>query len=292
MNELPLVSIICTTFNHEAFIKDALEGFVMQKTSFPFEIIVHDDASSDRTVEIVKVYEEKYPKLFANIYQNENQYSKGKDLVGKIVFNAVRGKYTAFCEGDDYWIDPYKLQKQVDILEKDDTIGLVHTSCKFYDENKKIFFHTQYGDQNDQNYSFEKLFLRNTISTCTTVFRKSLLDNFVGFPQGDLSMWLYFALNSKIRGMVDITGVYRLVDNSLSKWNNPIQRITTLENWAKIQTFYYINYKISSTLIIKKYIEHVNDMLKICIRTRKIFPLFKGFIFLKKEIVEIIKQKK
>lgn len=89
-----------------------MEGFVMQKTNFPYEIIVHDDASTDNTANVVKSYEIRYPELFANIYQTENQYSKGSSDVSRIVFGAARGKYIALCEGDDYWTDTYKLQKQ------------------------------------------------------------------------------------------------------------------------------------------------------------------------------------
>ena len=113
----PLVSVVCTTYNHEKYIRQCLDGFVMQKTTFPIEIIVHDDASTDDTVRIVKEYEEKYPNLFNNIYRTENWYSRGKDIWGYLFDQKARGKYIALCEGDDYWIDPYKLQKQVDFLE-------------------------------------------------------------------------------------------------------------------------------------------------------------------------------
>jgi glycosyltransferase involved in cell wall biosynthesis len=115
--KIPLVTIRCITYNHAPYIRDAIEGFLMQKTSFPFEILIHDDASTDGTAEIVKEYENKYPTLFKVIYQKENQYSKG-NRIGKILSPLTKGKYIAFCEGDDYWTDPQKLEKQVKILEK------------------------------------------------------------------------------------------------------------------------------------------------------------------------------
>src|SRR3712207_1644926 len=99
--EFPTVSIICPTYNHEKFIAHALDGFVMQKTTFSFEIIVHDDASTDNTAVIIKEYEAKYPHLFANIYQRENQFSKLIGNIARITFAAARGKYIALCEGDD-----------------------------------------------------------------------------------------------------------------------------------------------------------------------------------------------
>ena len=104
------VSICCVTYNHENFLRQCLDGFVMQKTNFQFEILVHEDASTDGTEEIVKLYEEKYPNLFRCVYQSENQFLKQNTLVN-ILFKMAKGKYIALCEGDDYWTDPYKLQK-------------------------------------------------------------------------------------------------------------------------------------------------------------------------------------
>jgi glycosyltransferase involved in cell wall biosynthesis len=119
----PLVSIICPAYNHENYIAQALDGFVMQKTNFPIEIIVHDDASTDGTERIIREYEAKYPHLFRNIYQTENQFSKEMMSVTKILLKVARGNYIAGCEGDDYWTDPYKLQKQVDFLERNENFS-------------------------------------------------------------------------------------------------------------------------------------------------------------------------
>lgn len=113
----PLVSICCITYNHENYIRDAIDGFLMQKTDFPFEIIIHDDASTDTTADIIREYEKKYPDVIKPIYQTENQHSKGKRAT-LFTFKAARGKYIALCEGDDYWIDPLKLQKQITEMEK------------------------------------------------------------------------------------------------------------------------------------------------------------------------------
>jgi glycosyltransferase involved in cell wall biosynthesis len=113
----PVVTVVCVTYNHAPYIRDALEGFVMQKTSFPFEVIVHDDASTDGTADIVREYERKYPGIIHGIYQKENQYSRGVAISKEFIYPQVRGKYVALCEGDDYWTDPLKLQKQVDALE-------------------------------------------------------------------------------------------------------------------------------------------------------------------------------
>ncbi|MGH9463240.1 MAG: glycosyltransferase family 2 protein [Vicinamibacteria bacterium] len=114
---VPVVSIYSLAYNHESFIRDCLEGFLMQKTTFPVEILIHDDASSDNTANIIREYEARYPRLIKPIYQTENQYSKGKGLPSILAYPGTRGQYLAVCEGDDYWTSPLKLQKQVDFLD-------------------------------------------------------------------------------------------------------------------------------------------------------------------------------
>ena len=116
--EIPLVSISCITYNHEPYIVQALNGFLMQKTTFPFEVLIHDDASTDGTTEIIKGYAQKYPEIIKPLYEEENQWIKGRRGSAEFNFPRARGKYIAFCEGDDYWIDENKLQMQVDFLEK------------------------------------------------------------------------------------------------------------------------------------------------------------------------------
>ena len=125
--ERQLVSICCLAFNHEPYIRKCIEGFLMQKTCFSFEVLIHDDASTDKTAEIIREYEAKYPKIVKSIYQSENQYSKGIKVSQIYQFPRAKGKYIAICEGDDYWTDPLKLQKQVDFLEKNEDYGLVYT---------------------------------------------------------------------------------------------------------------------------------------------------------------------
>lgn len=118
MDNNPIVSIICLTYNQEKFVRDCLDGFLAQKTDFPFEILIYDDASTDSTPEIIMEYALKYPTVFKPTYYTENNYSKGLGFVGLYTgIKEARGKYVAYCEGDDYWTDEQKLQKQVDFLE-------------------------------------------------------------------------------------------------------------------------------------------------------------------------------
>lgn len=118
MAETVRVSIICNTYNHERYIAQALDSFLAQETTFPYEILIHDDASTDRTADIIRDYERRYPDRIFPIYQSENQYSKGVAISRVFQYPRARGMYFALCEGDDFWLDPHKLQKQYDYMQK------------------------------------------------------------------------------------------------------------------------------------------------------------------------------
>ncbi len=111
------VTVVCLSYNMEKYIRQTLDGFVMQKVNFPLEVIVHDDASTDGSADIIREYADKYPDLIKPILQTENQYSKNILMTKTFVYPIAKGKYIATCEGDDYWTDPDKLQKQYDFLE-------------------------------------------------------------------------------------------------------------------------------------------------------------------------------
>ena len=114
----PLISIICNAYNHAKYISTALDSFLMQKVDVPIEILVHDDASTDSTADIIREYEKKYPDIIKPVYQTINQYSKNIKITGPVQIARARGKYIAFCEGDDYWTDVKKLQIQYELMEK------------------------------------------------------------------------------------------------------------------------------------------------------------------------------
>ena len=139
MNKEIIVSICCATYNHQKYIRDAIEGFLMQKTTFPFEILIHDDASTDGTADIIREYEAKYPDIIKPIYQRENQYSKGIKISQVYQFPRAQGKYIALCEGDDYWIDPLKLQKQVDYMERNSRVSMLTSHYVIYDQERDVF---------------------------------------------------------------------------------------------------------------------------------------------------------
>ena len=130
----PLVSICCITYNHASFIRKCLDGFLMQQTTFPIEILIHDDCSTDGTTEIIREYEAKYPDLIFPLYEEENQYQQGKAAeIDFYNYRRARGKYIAYCEGDDYWTDPLKLQKQVDFMEANPEYSVCFHDFQVYD---------------------------------------------------------------------------------------------------------------------------------------------------------------
>lgn len=223
--EEPLVSICCITYNHAKFIRECLEGFLLQETSFSYEVIIHDDASTDETRKIIDEYVNKFPNIFIPVFQSENQYSKGnRGIYAKFVYPLVKGEYIAMCEGDDYWTDPLKLQKQVDFLLANQSVGLIYTRSRVYNEefskfNKKII---------GRYFEGKKLFLSNPIPTLTTLYRTSLIKQYIievnpsekNWKMGDYPMWLWFFINSKIVFLNDITTTYRLLKESASHSSN------------------------------------------------------------------------
>ncbi|WP_099467024.1 glycosyltransferase [Konateibacter massiliensis] len=132
-----MISVCCITYNHEEYIKDTLEGILCQKFDKTYEIIIHDDASNDGTVEILKKYQRKYPDKIKLLLEEENQYQYGKKMFYEDI-KIAEGKYIALCEGDDYWCDENKLQKQYDFMEKNTEISyLCHGAYMEVYGNKK-----------------------------------------------------------------------------------------------------------------------------------------------------------
>lgn len=123
-NEI-MVSIVCLVYNHEKYVAKMLDSLINQKTEFKYEIIIHDDASTDNTANIIRKYEAEYRELVLPIYQTENQYSKMVKIENEIIFPKVRGKYIAFCEGDDFWTDTYRIANQVRIMEENTCVASI-----------------------------------------------------------------------------------------------------------------------------------------------------------------------
>lgn len=216
--EQPLmVTIRCATYNHEPYIRQCLEGFVMQKTNFRFEAIVHDDASTDGTADIIREYAKKYPDIIKPILETENQYSKHDGSIRRIMNAHTRGKYVAMCEGDDYWTDPFKLQKQVDFLELNKEYSFCCTRYKIYDEDKLCFLKEYaYSYYNNTDLEIDvSLFTKVWVTQIlTTVIRKDCYllvqreaDKYKYFK--DVHMYYLLLKLGKGISLNTFTGVYR-----------------------------------------------------------------------------------
>ena len=172
------VTIQCITYNHKDYLRQALDSFLAQKTSFGYEIIVHDDCSTDGTTEILREYASRYPDLIIPIYEDENQWKKtGMKPVFRRMTQMSRGKYIAYCEGDDFWQDPHKLQKQVDVMEQHPDASMCYTGFQVVNNSGKPFFHEGYERWNKEGHSgdiFFDLLQNNFILTPTTLYRKDV----------------------------------------------------------------------------------------------------------------------
>ena len=235
MSENIIVSIYCLAYNHEKYIKDALEGFVSQITDFKYEVFVHDDASKDGTATIIKEYGEKYPEIIKPILQKENQYSKGVRILRDIILPLMSGKYIAVCEGDDFWMDNRKLQKQVDFLNlHPEYVACVHNT-------KRLFMNSRYEEimypSGDREINLEDVSMRGSAAyhTSSLMYRSiyskeqplflTMIKNV-----GDYPLSIYLALSGKIMFLGEVMSVYRYDTESswtisTNKNNNSIQNI-------------------------------------------------------------------
>lgn len=225
-NVTPLVSICSITYNHKAYIRQCLDSLLSQKTDFTYEIIINDDCSTDGTTEIIKEYASKYPNLIHPIFHDENQYSKGvRGMFAKFCFPKARGKYIALCEGDDYWTDPLKLQKQVDFLEKNREYTMCfHRSTIVNETNGPVFLLC--ADIEDRDYSSNELFENWIVPTASMLFRRECLrfeiKNREYILNGDICLVLTCSHMGKVRGMSEIMSTYRISETGIT-YNKALQ---------------------------------------------------------------------
>ena len=210
------VTVYCMAYNHEKYIRSALEGFVRQKTNFDYEVIVHDDASTDNTASIIREFAEQYPQIIKPIIQTENQYSKGTRVFDTFIVPRATGEYIASCEGDDYWIDENKLQKQVDFLDTHpEYSACVHNSYKLdmRTQEKTVMF-------GDADYDIQVFNVLEGVATCyqtaSLMYRMKYAINRPKFYYntskngfGDYPQAIFLALNGPIRYLGQTMSVYR-----------------------------------------------------------------------------------
>lgn len=275
----PLVVIRCITFNHEPYLKDALEGFLMQKTDFPFVAIIHEDASTDGTAEVLREYADKYPDIILPIFEKENQYSKKNGNLRRIVDHACKisgAKYIAICEGDDYWTDPLKLQKQINFLESHQDYGMCYTRANILKGDKFI------GKAGKKDTSLKGLISYSNFPTLTRVYSLSVYEKYINEVNPDTQAWMmgdypfafYCVLKSKVGFIDELTSVYRILEDSASHSKKTEYLVKFYGSADDVRYFFVNNYIINEAerknLLFKIKQNEINYKLSIFLRSNNI----------------------
>ena len=282
------VSVCCLAFNHQPYIRQCLDGFVMQKCNFIFEVLIHDDASTDNTANIIKEYEAKYPEIIKSIYQTENQHSKGIKPTFSYNFPRCQGKYIALCEGDDYWTDPLKLQKQVDFLEENEDYNICFHKVKILNIKGDLVDDFITEERYEKIIEFpitqQALFkYSNFIHTPSVVFR-NIIDNYpIEFqftPVGDYLLYFMLSKNGYIHRIDEVMAVYRYgygIYSKLSKHKKSIigtkfqicllsyTNSDEIKKSVIVSIFNYINFSETSNVNNLS----IRDLLKIILKRIK-----------------------
>lgn len=269
----PLVSIRTSAYNHGPYIKQCIEGVLMQRTNFPFEYIIGEDFSNDETREIVFEYAKKYPNIIRVITAD---YNVGSRANGRRCIQACRGKYMAICEGDDYWIDPLKLQKQVDFLEKHPEYVMSHTSIQYYFQNQKLFVKSKDAEinahLNDDVHAEDILFSdRYRIQTVTVVYRKDIAELVLSsdsslyrsgcFLQGDTPLWYGLLQHGKIHFLPEVTAIYRRNDESVTATKDIKKYMRFMLSYAELRMYLVHRDNLSS---IEERVDRIYAQILLC----------------------------
>ncbi len=286
----PVVSICCLTYNHREYVAKAIDGFLIQKTSFPFEVIIHDDASLDGTQNIVNKYADAYPKIIKTIIQTDNKYSKNINPGFEYLLPAARGEYIAFCEGDDFWIDPYKLEIQIDWLKKNPNIDIsFHPSFELIDSFYSNIL-SNYGNKN-KVFNTSQMILGDGdfCPTCSLVIRRDAIMNMPKWskfaPAGDYMIQVLCSTNGGALYIPKVMSVYRR--GHPSSWSVAVNQLLSkkihwYENSLKTMLLLdvYLDKKFSSEIssILDKY----SYMMSIFCLSRKDLAGFRKYFYLVK----------
>lgn len=237
MEKNPLVAIECIVYNHEPFLRECLDGLVNQKTNFPFFIVAHDDKSTDKSADIIREYAENYPDIVKPFIETENQWSKKDGSLQRAVYNAVQSfhpKYVAICEGDDYWTDMNKLQKQVDILESDASLMGVYTDSSKVDDKSQLLESNLCGEREkscnrqDLRYFFSK---NPMFPTASVIWRNNhpeeieqFFENTITKFVDDWNLWIAILIHGDFLYLDEVTVAYRIQPNSITHTNGRVER--------------------------------------------------------------------
>ena len=242
--EEPLVVVKSLAYNQERFLRQMLEGIVSQKTNFRFVAVVHDDCSTDGSRKIIEEYASRYPDIIIPMFEEENLWSKqGGGLGAKVNERVERtgARYICFCEGDDYWDAPDKLQMQVDFLESHPDFTMVYSKVRRFDDDKKEFRDIWGGPYTQ----VEDLLAVNTVPTPGIMVRMSVWKDFLrevspdsrNWLMGDYPMWLYMAIRGKVHFIDEPLAVYRIQSESACHSKSLRKTLNFRKNFFEISDF-------------------------------------------------------
>lgn len=269
----PLVAIRTLVFNHEPYLRDYFEGIISQETNFSFVAVIHDDCSTDNSAGIIREYAEKYPNIIKPIYENENQYSKKDGAILKIMDEALSctgAKYVAICEGDDYWTDPYKLQKQVDFLESHPDVGLCYTDYnQQYDSNPNIIRSMFEQQHHYRPETYEQHLLKpGYLAPMTWLYRMELSEYIMNsqiYSDGTYAYMLEFMKNSKVAYLPEVTATYRSHKGSASSPIGHVRMFKYMKGVFDTQVYYSEKYPCGDDMKKKIRMRGYLDILPVAI---------------------------
>jgi len=255
-DELPLLSICCITFNHASYIEEAINSFLMQETNFPFEIIIHDDASIDGTSDIIRAYASKYPKIIKPIIQVENQFSKGGLINPRLVFPKAVGKYIALCEGDDYWVDTQKVQKQIEFLEANSEYVITYSDCAPFDENGVVSMDFGGAKRDLEAVELKKAVPIYTLTACFRNVINGIPQDLMAARYGDLILWSLLGHYGKGKYLPDILpSAYRVHSGGIASMKSTKEKYKMLLITQAALLAYYV--RLGDKGLIKHFISEV-----------------------------------
>jgi glycosyltransferase involved in cell wall biosynthesis len=271
------VAVVCKTYNHEKYIAEAIESFLIQKTDFDVQIIVHDDASTDSTAMIIREYEQKFPDKIFPIYQTENQYSQGvdgKDRVHEQVVSQIDAEYVALCEGDDYWIDPLKLKIQTDFLDANSNYSASAHSVYVTNAITSKKVRTRERFKNDSTLNCDDILLAATggvLKHCSIVIRTRVYVNRLNFGRafrkygGHYLLLINAALNGEVNYFSKKMGVYRsgVKDSATDRMNHFNEKERILFSESRIEMLEELDLITNGDYSNSINIQKLNEYLKI-----------------------------
>ena len=268
---IPIVSVLMPTYNHERYIAEAIESVLMQRTDYVYELVIGEDCSTDSTREICRQYQQKYPEII-RLLEYETNVGLMKNY--QRIISRCKGRYFAILESDNRWLDPYKLDRQIRFLETHGDYGLVYSNADFLFASNGKYKKSVQRLKNPSGNIFDRLIINNWVIAGTACFRRDLyeryvcLDDFIahGFKTFDYPVWLTLAYHSKFKYFRDSTTLYRIVESSVSN-NKDTDKALRFKKYAlKINDYFIEKYGLNAKVRDRAFNAYIRSSVRyLCI---------------------------